>query len=80
MFGIQLFQSSAAQQFRILPHAPKCNFGLAQRLKAQSMNAFRWRVQCGTTQMFLQQLGNLGAAQIIYSNIHPNLYLLLLGA
>ena len=78
MTGIQLLDGSAAHQFGVVPYTPKCNVWLAQRLEIESMNALRGRIQRHTLQVLMQQTDNLGAAQVVYANIHMNLFLMLL--
>ena len=78
MMRIQFLDGSATHQLRVVPYTPKCNVWLAQRLEIESMNALRGRMQRYTLQVLMQQTDNLGAAQVIYANIHMNLFLMLL--
>src|SRR5207302_11280882 len=77
MTGIQLLDGSAAHQFRVVPYTPKCNVWLAQRLEIESMNTLRRRMQRHTLQVLMQQTDNLGAAQVIYADVHMNSSLML---
>ena len=76
MTGIKLLDGPATHQFRVLPYTPKCNVWLAQRLEIESMNTLWGRMQRHTPQVLVQQMDNLGTAQVIYANIHVNLSLL----
>jgi hypothetical protein len=68
--GIQLFQGDTACERVALPDCPEGNLGLAQARKVQRMLTLGWGEGLQLAQVLLQELGDLGASQVIYAYCH----------
>jgi hypothetical protein len=70
MTGFQRLECTTAQQFMVLPGGPESDVGLSQGIESEGMHAFGWRKRIHAVQVFLEQAGYLGTAQVIDFDFH----------